>query len=98
MLFVVAFGIRFVGLGWGLPNARHAFSYHPDEWLVLAVSYFNVNPYAGDWLPHFYNYGSLPLYLWSGWLHWLTAVGLLPSLPEQPTALQVAEWHAYWLR
>lgn len=101
MLFVVAFGIRFVGLGWGLPNARHAFSYHPDEWLVLAVSYFNVNPYAGDWLPHFYNYGSLPLYLWSGWLHWLTAVGLLPSLPEQPTALQVAEWRAaahWWAR
>ncbi|GBC92515.1 hypothetical protein HRbin15_00985 [bacterium HR15] len=101
MLFGVALGIRLIGIGWGLPNAQHHFSYHPDEWLVLAVSYLNLNPYAGDWLPHFYNYGSLPLYLWSVWLHWLTAVGVLPVLPDNPDALQVAEWRAashFWAR
>ncbi|MCS7065178.1 MAG: glycosyltransferase family 39 protein, partial [Fimbriimonadales bacterium] len=94
LLFGVAFGVRLIGIGWGLPNAQHHFSYHPDEWLVLAVSYFNLNPYAGDWLPHFYNYGSLPLYLWSLWLHWLTAVGVLPALSENASALQIAEWRA----
>lgn len=94
MLFGVAFGVRLIGIGWGLPNAQHYFSYHPDEWLVLAVSYFNLNPYTGDWLPHFYNYGSLPLYLWSLWLHWLTAAGVLPALPDNPSPLQVAEWRA----
>ncbi|MEN3002428.1 MAG: glycosyltransferase family 39 protein [Armatimonadota bacterium] len=94
LLFGAAFGVRLIGIGWGLPNAQHHFSYHPDEWLVLAVSYFNLNPYAGDWLPHFYNYGSLPLYLWSLWLHWLTAVGALPTLSENASALQIAEWRA----
>jgi len=101
LLFGVAFGIRLIGIGWGLPNAQHHFSYHPDEWLVLAVSYFNLNPYAGDWLPHFYNYGSLPLYLWSIWLHWLAAIGLLPALPDNADALQIAEWRAaahWWAR
>ncbi len=94
LLFAGAFGLRLIGIGWGLPNAQHHFSYHPDEWLILAVSYINLNPYGGDWLPHFYNYGSLPLYLWSLWLHWLTAVGVLPVLSDSATAQQIAEWRS----
>jgi hypothetical protein len=100
-LFLIALGVRWVGIDWGLPNAFHHYSYHPDEWLLLAVSYGNLNPYAGDWLPHFYNYGSLPLYLWSIWLHWLGAVGLLPALPDSPDPVRMAAWRAaahFWAR
>ncbi len=100
-LFSVAFGIRLVGIRWGLPNAEHYYSYHPDEWLILLASYFVINPYAGEFLPGFYNYGTLPMYLWSLWLHWLSAVGVIPSLPPNATPEQVALLRAelyYWAR
>ncbi len=101
VLFGLAFLVRLIGIGWGLPNAERYFSYHPDEWLVLIASYFTLNPYGGEWLPSFYNYGSLPLYLWSVWLHWLTAVGVIALPPESASAVQIAEWRAqlhWWAR
>ncbi len=57
----VAAGLRLLGLGWGLPGRQHYFSYHPDEISLLlpSVQYFA----KGDWNPHFFNYGSLYLYL-----------------------------------
>lgn len=100
-LFAVALGIRLIGVAWGLPNAEHYYSYHPDEWLVLLASYFTINPYAGEFLPGFYNYGTLPMYLWSVWLHWLSAAGVIGGLPENPTPAQVAELRAHlylWAR
>jgi len=60
-LAVVAAAVRIWGLRWGLPDSTHLFSYHPDEYhslrglLSLALS--------GDLNPHFFNYGSLYLYL-----------------------------------
>jgi len=60
-LVVVAAALRIWGLRWGLPDSAHLFSYHPDEYhslrglLSLALS--------GDLNPHFFNYGSLYLYL-----------------------------------
>jgi len=57
----VAACVRIWGLRWGLPDSTHLFSYHPDEYhslrglLSLALS--------GDLNPHFFNYGSLYLYL-----------------------------------
>jgi len=56
-----AVALRVMGLRWELPNSRHYFSYHPDEVFLLlpAVRYFA----RGDWNPHFFNYGSLYLYL-----------------------------------
>lgn len=54
--------LRFQGLGWGLPNASHWFSYHPDEILVLGAA-ARVDLLAGQWDPGFYNYGSLLIYL-----------------------------------
>lgn len=54
--------LRFQGLAWGLPNASHWFSYHPDEALVLGAAR-RVNLFAGQWLPGFYNYGSLLIYV-----------------------------------
>ncbi len=100
-LFVLAFGIRYVGIDWSLPNEIHYYSYHPDEWLVLLASYFVMNPFAGDWLPGFYNYGTLPMTLWSAWLHWLSAFGVIAPLPENPTPLQLAQLRAdllFWAR
>ena len=93
-LFALAFGVRLVGIGWSLPNAGRHYSYHPDEWLVLLASYFAINPYAGEFLPGFYNYGTLPMYLWSLWLHWLSAVGVIDRLPENATPVQLAELRA----
>jgi hypothetical protein len=93
-LFALAFGVRLVGIGWSLPNAERYYSYHPDEWLILLASYFAINPYAGEFLPGFYNYGTLPMYLWSLWLHWLSAVGVIDRLPENATPAQVAELRA----
>ena len=86
--------MRLVGIGWSLPNAERHYSYHPDEWLVLLASYFAINPYAGEFLPGFYNYGTLPMYLWSLWLHWLSAVGVIDLLPENATPAQIAELRA----
>jgi hypothetical protein len=93
-LFGLAFGVRLVGIGWSLPNAERYYSYHPDEWLILLASYFAINPYAGEFLPGFYNYGTLPMYQWSLWLHWLSAVGVVDRLPENATPAQVAELRA----
>jgi len=93
-LFGLALGARLVGIGWSLPNAERHYSYHPDEWLVLLASYFVINPYAGEFLPGFYNYGTLPMYLWSLWLHWLSAVGVIDRLPENATPVQLAELRA----
>ncbi|MCS7190639.1 MAG: glycosyltransferase family 39 protein, partial [Fimbriimonadales bacterium] len=93
-LFGVALGLRLIGISWSLPNAERYYSYHPDEWLVLLASYFVINPYAGEFLPGFYNYGTLPMYLWSVWLHWLSAVGVIDGLPENPTPVQIAELRA----
>jgi hypothetical protein len=93
-LFGLALGARLVGIGWSLPNAERHYSYHPDEWLLLLASYFVINPYAGEFLPGFYNYGTLPMYLWSVWLHWLSAVGVIDRLPENATPAQIAELRA----
>lgn len=100
-LGALALGVRLIGIRWGLPNAERHFSYHPDEWLILLASYFTVNPYRGEFLPGFYNYGTLPMYLWSVWLHWLSAVGVIGGLPENATPVQIAALRAdlhFWAR
>lgn len=44
----------------GLPNDYHHFSYHPDEIFLLLPSFGFA---MGDWNPHFFNYGTLYIYL-----------------------------------
>ena len=61
-VLLLALALRVWGLGWGLPSATHYFSYHPDESMVLLHA-MSMNPLRGELLPHFYNYGSLQLYL-----------------------------------
>jgi len=62
-VLAVALGLRLWGIGWGLPNAQHYFSYHPDENTVLFYAMTGINLFGGKLLPGFYRYGSLQLYL-----------------------------------
>src|SRR3569833_28579 len=62
-VLLIALGLRLWGINWGLPNAQHYFSYHPDENAVLFYAMSGINVFAGKLLPGFYNYGSLQLYL-----------------------------------
>ena len=61
-ILLLALALRVWGLGWGLPSATHYFSYHPDESIILGAA-MRLNVFQGRMLPHFYNYGSLQLYL-----------------------------------
>jgi hypothetical protein len=60
-VLVLAAVLRVVGLHWGLPDKFHLFSYHPDEFHSLRGALALL--LAGDPNPHFFNYGSLYLYL-----------------------------------
>ena len=64
-LVVIAAGalaLRFRGLGWGLPNELHDYSYHPDEFLTVGAA-FGMIYLRHSWNPGFYNYPSFYLYL-----------------------------------
>jgi len=62
-VLAIALALRLWGIGWGLPNAQHYFSYHPDENTVLFYAMNGINLFGGKLLPGYYNYGSLQLYL-----------------------------------
>ncbi len=57
-LFIVAFVIRLLGIGWGLPNGERHHSLHPDEEIVWMNSQ-QIEPARFDFTPGFYNYGTL---------------------------------------
>lgn len=61
LIVAVAVLLRYPGLKWGLPDSTHIFSYHPDEFHSLRGALSLI--LAGDPNPHFFNYGSLYLYL-----------------------------------
>jgi len=61
-LFAIAFLIRLLGIGWGLPSAERHWSLHPDEPVVLAAAN-RLEPWAAKLDPGFYNYGTFPLAL-----------------------------------
>ena len=77
-----ALALRLAGIGWGLPNADHYFSYHPDEIFLLLPSFGFAQ---GDLNPHFFNYGTLYLYFVG-----LPAValGLVPDPASFPAGLR----------
>ncbi len=65
-ILLLALGFRLWGLSWGLPDAMHNWSFHPDETILLNVSlpeFGGLNLAAGHFLPHFYHYGTLPFTL-----------------------------------
>ncbi|MGQ9463557.1 MAG: ArnT family glycosyltransferase [Candidatus Fervidibacter sp.] len=59
---VIAILLRIYGLDWGLPSQARVHSYHPDEITVIGPT-LHMNIFAGEMNPHFFNYGSLFLYL-----------------------------------
>ncbi len=63
-LILLALLLRLLGIWWGLPTdatwERRYFSFHPDE-IFLLLPAFGFE--QGDWNPHFFNYGTLYLYL-----------------------------------
>ena len=61
IIVLLALALRLWGLDWGLPNAQHYFSYHPDE-ITVSASAVSIAS-TGDLNPHFFNYGSLYIYL-----------------------------------
>jgi hypothetical protein len=75
---------------WGLPNDTHYFSYHPDEIFLLQPSFFFAQ---GDWNPHFFNYGTLYIYLVG-----LPAVafGLVPDPASFPAGLRPLYEQGRW--
>ncbi|MCC6442158.1 MAG: glycosyltransferase family 39 protein [Armatimonadetes bacterium] len=67
---------RLIGLDWGIPDASHLHSYHPDEFPVLWAAR-NVDIASLSLNPHFYNYGSLYPFSISLFASAAAAVGLL---------------------
>jgi hypothetical protein len=85
IVFVVALGIRLLGIGWGLPSDRHQQSFHPDEPVVWFYSQ-QVQPAAFDFTPGFYNYGTLyltALKVATDVTAGYTGGGLEPQKPEE---------------
>ena len=91
-VLLLALVLRAWGLGWGLPSATHYFSYHPDETVVLGTA-TGMNVFAGRLLPHFYNYGSLHLYLVCSAE---TAAALAGAVDIVPKAYAV--WYPEWAK
>lgn len=90
-LLLAAF-LRLQGLSWGLPCARHWFSYHPDESLVLRAA-ANVNLFAGHLDPGFYNYGSFLIYCVSVVTQILDSWSPLKSFPNEMARMTlVGRW------
>ncbi|MBS1714394.1 MAG: glycosyltransferase family 39 protein [Armatimonadetes bacterium] len=83
-LFLVAFLIRSAGVGWGLPDDRHDWSYHPDEPVIWSYSR-QVKPAEGKFAPGFYNYGTLYLTLLSVSTDFVNVYGGAPD-PKDPEA------------
>lgn len=59
-VFFFALIVRLFGIGWGLPDDLHDFSYHPDEPVIFGYSQ-QIQPTKLDFTPGFYNYGTFYL-------------------------------------
>ncbi len=62
LIVAAAAFLRLWGIRWGLPNALHDYSYHPDEFLTVGSAFGSI--YLLHSLnPRLYNYPSLYIYL-----------------------------------
>ncbi len=94
ILFAVALLIRLAGIGWGLPDSRHFWSYHPDEPVIWAYSQ-QIKPAEGKFTPGFYNYGTLYLTLLRVSTDVVNGYGGRPPVNSSPedTAAAMARYH-----
>jgi len=76
VLFAFALALRLSGIAWGLPDAGRAFSWHPDETVVVSAS-LRTNPLLLLLDPGFYNYGSLSLLINGFFIHLGDSMGLI---------------------
>ncbi len=84
LVVLLALVLRLWGIVWGLPDSNHAFSYHPDESMV--VGYASRQPGQSLLDTGFYNYGSLAT-LTDRFL--LLATGAAPGFPTASSLLLV---------
>jgi len=65
LILIVALALRVIGLKWGLSSDLRFFSPHPDENVILKHAFLNpyLNVAHGQFFPHFYDYGSLQLFI-----------------------------------
>ncbi|MEN6521182.1 MAG: glycosyltransferase family 39 protein [Armatimonadota bacterium] len=54
---IAAFAFRICGIHWGLPDAFHQFTYHPDEVFQIGAM-LRIDPFSFQLDPGFYNYPS----------------------------------------
>lgn len=99
LILLLALALRLWGIEWGLPNSLHYFSYHPDENRILIActpAFGGLNLFAGKFLPSFYNYGSLQLYLINIAVSFGSAYGAIGPVMNKAGAIQPAAWaHAF---
>lgn len=87
VLLGIALYLRATGIHWGIPDASHYFSFHPDEWVILGYT-LTLDFTRGLVDPHFYNYGTVYLYL----LHMAILIGIgygWLALPQDISQYQV---------
>ena len=85
-IFIIAFGLRLAGIGWGLKNDLHNQSYHPDEPLIFDFVH-HTNLYGAPDEHEYYNYGTLAAQVFFGL--WLVPLGYL--------AYKSSGWFPKWL-
>ncbi len=62
LVLALALGLRLTGLGMGLPDARHAQTYNPDEWTPLKA-FEQMRPRQLDFNPHYFDNPTLFYYM-----------------------------------
>ena len=84
LVIILGSTLRFVGIGWSLPDARHPVAtYHPDEAVDFKALQF-VDIFAGQFDIGFYNYGTLYFYL-SDFAQTIGhGYGAIPNTPSLP--------------
>lgn len=71
--------LRVTALDRGLPDERHHFSYHPDEYNVLRAL-GAMDPASLDFNPRYFHNPSLYYYLCGGTYELLARLGVMPTL------------------
>lgn len=87
LIVVLGMGLRFRGIGWSLPDARHPLAtYHPDERVNLNAA-LQADISHGQFDIHFYNYGTFYFYMANLAQTIGAGYGAIPKLPPQGAAL-----------
>lgn len=81
LILVIALALRLYGIGWGLPDQWHPYSYHPDEARLFGYM-ANMNPAALDFNPDDFAYPTFHVLLTGVVLLVLSKIGLVSIVPS----------------